>query len=425
MLASLLSAFKIPELRKRIIFVFGMIGIFILGLHIAVPGIDKEAMEKLFSGGGLLGLLDVFSGGALRKFSIFAMGIAPYINASIIMQLLTIAVPSLEEMSKEGESGRKKITQYTRYLTIVLALFQGGGICLWLAKSGILTVSSVTFPMIVITLAAGTAFLMWLGEQVTEKGIGNGISLLIFTGILARMPTDVAQVVEQARVGAVNLFDILLFLAIFIAMVLGIIFIQQGQRRIPVQYAKRVVGRRMYGGQSTFIPLKVNQSGVIPIIFAVSVLLFPATIAQFAPQTGTLGSVMAWVKDIFAPGSFWYSTFYVIMVVLFTFFYTAVIFNPVEVADNMKKYGGFVPGIRPGRPTAEYLNKILTRITMAGAVFLAFIAVVPTYLMNLTDIQIYYMYGGTSLLIMVGVALETMQQIEAHLLMRNYEGFIK
>jgi len=425
MLASLLSAFKIPELRKRILFVFGMIGIFILGLHIAVPGIDKEAMEKLFSGGGLLGLLDVFSGGALRKFSIFAMGIAPYINASIIMQLLTIAVPSLEEMSKEGESGRKKITQYTRYLTIVLALFQGGGICLWLAKSGILTVSSVTFPMIVVTLAAGTAFLMWLGEQVTEKGIGNGISLLIFTGILARMPTDIARVVEQTRVGAVNLFDILLFLAIFIAMVLGIIFIQQGQRRIPVQYAKRVVGRRMYGGQSTFIPLKVNQSGVIPIIFAVSVLLFPATIAQFAPQTGALGSVMAWVKDIFAPGSFWYSTFYVIMVVLFTFFYTAVIFNPVEVADNMKKYGGFVPGIRPGRPTAEYLNKILTRITMAGAVFLAFIAVVPTYLMNLTNIQIYYMYGGTSLLIMVGVALETMQQIEAHLLMRNYEGFIK
>ncbi len=425
MLASLLSAFKIPELRKRILYVFGMIGIFVLGLHIAVPGIDRVAMEKLFSSGGLLGLMDVFSGGALRKFSIFAMGIAPYINASIIMQLLTIAVPSLEEMSKEGESGRKKITQYTRYLAVVLAFFQGGGICLWLSKSNILSVSTVTFPMIVITLVAGTAFLMWLGEQITEKGIGNGISLLIFTGILARMPNDISQVAQSIRAHAVTFFDVLLFLAIFVAMVVGIIFIQQGQRRIPVQYAKRVVGRRMYGGQSTFIPLKVNQSGVIPIIFAVSVLLFPATVAQFAPQVGTFGSVMAWIKNIFSPGSFWYTFFYAVLVVLFTFFYTAVIFNPVEVADNMKKYGGFVPGIRPGRPTAEYLNKVITRITMAGAFFLAFIAVVPTYLMNLTHIQIYYMYGGTSLLIMVGVALETMQQIEAHLLMRNYEGFIK
>lgn len=417
MLLTLINAFKLPDLRNRLLFVLGMFAVFVFGMHIQTPGVDRAAMERLFGQGGLLGMIDVFTGGALRKFSIFAMGITPYINASIMMSLLTVVIPQLEQLQKEGETGRKVIAQYTRYLTIGLSIFQAVGMTIWLQKIGIFaTVDIFQHMKVVITLTAGTAFLMWMGEIITTKGIGNGVSLIIFAGIISRMPYDVRQTIDLYQAGRFGLINVFFLILIAIAITAGIIYIQQAQRKIPVQYTKRVVGRKMYGGQSTYLPLRVNSAGVIPIIFAISILLFPATIAQFIPQ------LSGWAEGF--AGSWYYHLIYAILVIIFTYFYTAVTFNPVEVADNLRKYGGFIPGIRPGKSTTEYLDKILTRITLIGALFLAFIAVIPTYIIRITNIPTFYL-GGTSLLIIVGVALETIQQLEAQMLMRHYEGFIK
>lgn len=418
MLSALANILKITELRDKIIFTLIMFGIFRLGTHIPVPGVNPAVIEQLFTSGNLFGLLDLFSGGALSKFSVFAMSITPYINASIIMQLLTVVVPQFEQWSKEGEEGRKKITQITRYSTVVLAFIQALGMAYGL-KAAIINPGFASVLIIAITLTAGTTFLMWLGEQITAKGIGNGISLIIFAGIVAALPKGVATIYKYLQAGTINYFNIFLFVVIAVAMIVFVIAIQQGQRKIPVQYAKRVVGRKTYGGQSTHIPLKVNQAGVIPIIFASSVLMFPVTIAQFIQ--------VPWVKtiaDYFAWGTPLQTTLYALMIIFFTYFYTAVTVKISDMAENLKKYGGFIPGIRPGKPTADYLDRVLTRITLAGAVFLAFIAILPNFIASATNIQGVY-FGGTALLIIVGVALDTMKQVESMVLMRHYQGFMK
>ena len=426
MLASLIAAFRLPDLRNRILFVFGMFAVFVVGLHIPVPGIDRAAMENLFAGGGILGLMDIFSGGALKKFSIFAMGIAPYINASIIMQLLTIAVPHLEALAKEGEHGRKKISQYTRYLTVILAAMQAIGMNKILGGMGILEASPFLFIQIVITLTAGTAFLMWVGEQITDKGIGNGVSMVIFAGIVASLPTQIKDTITYTAVGSIQPYQIAILIVMFLGTVVGIVTIQQAQRKIPIQHVKRVVGNKVYGGSSSFLPLRVNSAGVIPIIFALSLQLFPATIAQFFPATKGFGKWFQDVAIMFSPGAgAWAALVYAMLIIFFTYFYTAVTFNVPEVAENLKKYGSFIPGIRPGKPTLEYLDRVMTRITLAGAIFLAIIALMQYLVPEITKITTFQLAGGTSLLIVVGVALETMQAIEAHLLMRHYEGFIK
>lgn len=349
------------------------------------------------------------------------MSITPYINASIIMQLLTVVIPKLERLSKEGEEGRKKMTQYIRYGTVVLAFIQAIGMAFTLRAANALTNPGIgSYLMIAITLTAGTAFLMWLGEQITEKGIGNGISLIIFAGIVAALPGALYRIYQGLTAGTINIFSVI-FLVVIAAMVIAaIVAVNEGQRRIPVQYAKRVVGRRVYGGQSTHIPLKVNQAGVIPVIFASSILLFPTTIAQFFQSSG----ISQWILDVFRWGGPTHSILYAVFIIFFTYFYTAITFNPVDVADNMKKHGGFIPGLRPGRPLTEYLDKILTRVTLSGAIFLALIAILPTFVLVATKIENVY-FGGTGLLIVVGVALETMKQIESHLLMRHYQGFMK
>ncbi|TDX49269.1 preprotein translocase subunit SecY [Orenia marismortui] len=419
MLSALSNALKVKELRKKIFFVLAMIAVYRIGAHIPVPGINPEALQKLFTGAGVLGFLDMFAGGALKNFTIFAMSISPYITASIIMQLLTVAIPKLEELAKQGGEGRKIITKYTRYATVVLGIIQGTGITLMIRNYGAISNPSFfNLATIVITLTAGTVFLMWLGEQITDKGIGNGISIIIFASIVSRFPTGVIQAISKLSAGTINIFNLLIFVVIAVIVIALVIYIQEGQRKIPVRYSKRVVGRKVYGGQSTHIPLKVNQAGVIPVIFASSVLLFPATIAQFIQQS--------WAQSIanaLSPGSILYIILFSLLIIFFTYFYTAIQFNPIEIADNMKKHGGFIPGRRPGRPTAEYLDKILTRITLAGAIFLALIAVLPNFVIELTKIQVRF--GGTALLIVVGVALQTMQQIETYLLSRHYEGFMK
>ena len=418
MLAALSNVFQIPELRQKIVFTLIMFLVFRAGTHIPVPGVDAAVIEELFTSGNLFGLLDLFAGGALSKFSIFAMSITPYINASIIMQLLTVVVPSFERWSKEGQVGRKKLTQITRYGTVVLGFMQALGMALGL-KHAIINPGIGSILLIALTLTAGTTFLMWLGEQITEKGIGNGISLIIFAGIVSRLPDGIYVIYQYFEAGTVGLFKLLLFLTIAIAMIVLVIAIQQGQRRIPVQYAKRVVGRKMYGGHSTHIPLKVNQAGVIPIIFASSVLMFPVTIAQFID--------VEWVKTVagwFAWGTPLQTTLYALLILFFTYFYTAVTFNVSDMAENMKKHGGFIPGLRPGKPTADYLDRVMTRITLAGSLFLALIAILPNFVVWATDIQGVY-FGGTALLIVVGVALDTMKQIESLVLMRHYQGFMK
>ena len=422
MLDALKSSLKAGDLRKRIFFTLLMFFVFRIGAHIPVPGINAQAMEALVKGGGnILGFFDVISGGAFKRFSIFAMSITPYINASIIMQLLTVVIPKLEKMSKEGEEGRKKITQYVRYATIVLGFIQSLGMAFTLKAYGALITPGIgSYMLIAITLTAGTAFLMWLGEQITEKGIGNGISLIIFAGIVASLPGALMRIYEALRAGAINAFSVILLVVIAALVIAAIVAVNEGQRRIPVQYAKRVVGRRVYGGQSTHIPLKVNQAGVIPVIFASSILLFPSTIANFFPTS----PAAQWVLRVFNWGGAAHTIFYALFIIFFTYFYTSITFNPMDVADNMKKYGGFIPGLRPGRPTAEYLDKILTRVTLSGAIFLALIAILPTFVLLTTKIQNVY-FGGTGLLIVVGVALETMKQIESHLLMRHYQGFMK
>jgi len=421
LLETVRNLFKIPDLKKRLYFTFAMIVVVRLGSHLPLPGVDKEALANLFTQGGILGFFDLFAGGALSRFSIFALGIMPYINASIIMNLLTAVVPTLEQWAKEGEEGRNKITKITRYFTVVLAVVQAFGISFWLQNMGVLIISGAGFSfLLVITLAAGTCFLMWLGEQITDFGIGNGISMIIFAGIIARIPSQIIQTIKLLNVGEIGLISLSSLIIVFVVVIGGVIAIQQGQRRIPVQYAKRIIGRRMYGGQGTHIPLRVNQSGVIPIIFASAILLFPATIAQFFQNI----AFMKGISEALSPGKPLYLILYAILIILFTFFYTAITFNPANMADNMKKYGGFVPGIRPGKNTANYIDHIMTRITLSGAIFLAVIAILPNILIRVTGITTF-VFGGTALLIMVGVALETVQQIESHLLMRHYEGFIK
>ncbi len=422
MLNALSNVFKVKELRKKVLFVLAMMVVYRLGAHIPVPGVDAAVLrERLFGGaaGGVFDFLDLFAGGALRNFTIFAMSITPYITASIILNLLTVVIPKLEELSKQGNEGRKKIAQYTRYSAVVLAVIQGVGITAMIKGFG--AISNPDFFnlfLIVISLTAGTAFLMWLGEQITEKGIGNGISIIIFTSILSRFPSDIYGTWRLLKAGTISVLNILIFLVLAILIIAGIIFVQQGERRIPVQYSKRIVGRKVYGGRSTHIPMKINQAGVIPVIFASSVLLFPGVIAKVLPY--------GWAQSIasmISPGSTLYLILYGLMILFFTYFYTAITFNPEEVAENMKKYGGFIPGIRPGRATVNYLDKILVRVTLAGAVFLTIVALLPFAMGPLTGVNISF--GGTSLLIMTGVALQTMQQIESQLLMRHYEGFMK
>jgi preprotein translocase subunit SecY len=421
LLETLRNLFKIPDLKKRLYFTLGMLVVVRLGSHLPLPGVNKEALTNLFAQGGIMGFFDLFAGGALSRFSVFALGIMPYINASIIMQLLTAVIPTLEQWAKEGEEGRDKITKITRYSTVFLAIVQAFGISVWLQNMGVLMISGFSFRfLLLITLTAGTCFLMWLGEQITDFGIGNGISIIIFAGIIAQIPSELAQTIKLLQVGEISIISLLSLIIIGIIVVGGVIAIQQGQRRIPVQYAKRVIGRKMYGGQSTHIPLRVNQAGVIPIIFASAFLLFPATIAQFFQNITFMKSI----SEALSPGQPLYLVLYSILIILSTFFYSAITFNPINLADNMKKYGGFIPGIRPGKNTSVFIDHIMTRITLSGAIFLTIIAILPNILIKITGITTFY-FGGTSILIMVGVALETIQQIESHLLMRHYEGFIK
>jgi preprotein translocase subunit SecY len=424
MLRTVARAWKIEDLRKKIIFTLLMLLVFRLGSNIPVPGIDRAILKEVFSGElGLLSLFDLFSGGAFSNFTIFALSITPYITASIILQLLTIAIPKLEALAKEGVEGRKKIAQYTRYLTVVLAFVQAIGMTVGLFRDAVPDKSFFNVALIVLVLSAGTAFLMWLGEQINENGIGNGISLIIFSGIIARAPSAVHTTWLSYRAGQISLISIILFLIFALVVVVGIVMVQQGQRKIPVQYAKRVVGRKMYGGQSTHIPVKVNQAGVIPVIFSLSLLQFPLTLTYFFPGTGFANFVSKWLSPAGDPGVWIYAVFNIILIMFFTYFYTSITFNPIEVANNMKANGGFIPGIRPGRSTVEYLNKVMTRITFAGAVFLAAVATLPTLIQEFTALQIGF--GGTSLLIAVGVALDTMKQLETQMVMRNYQGFLK
>ena len=424
-LKSLGQAFKVPEIRTKLLFTVLMLVIYRLGCCIPVPNIDRSVLNEYFSSAsGLFGLFDMFSGGSFSNFTIFALSITPYITASIILQLLTVVIPRLEALSKEGTEGRKKIAQYTRYLTVVLAFVQSIALTLGLFRSAVIDQSFFSTAVVIITLSAGTAFLMWLGEQINEHGIGNGISLIIMAGIVARMPSAIHQTFINLRDGQVSVISVIIFLIFALAVIVGVIEVQQGPRKIPVQYAKRVVGRKMYGGQNTHIPMKVNQAGVIPVIFSLSILQFPLTVTYFTDSTsGFTQFITKYLSPSGNPGVWIYSVLNIVLIMFFTYFYTAITFNPQEVADNMKANGGFIPGIRPGRPTVEYLSRVMTRITFVGAIFLAVIATIPTVIGNFTALQIQF--GGTSLLIAVGVALDTMKQLESQLIMRNYSGFLK
>ncbi|MCI5144376.1 MAG: preprotein translocase subunit SecY [Candidatus Electrothrix sp. AR3] len=426
-MSGLASAANIPELRKRVVFTLLMLLVYRMGVQIPTPGINGEALAAFFeqNAGTLFGMFNMFSGGALENFSIFALGIMPYISASIIIQLLTVVIPQLEALKKEGEAGRRKITQYTRYGTVGLALVQGffiaSGLESMVGPSGaaIVLVPGLQFKlMTVLTLTSGTSFIMWLGEQMTERGIGNGISLIIYAGIIARMPAAVVNSVQLVKSGEIPLLLIPIMLAMMFAVVAIIVYFETAQRRIPIQYAKRVVGRKVYGGQSSHLPLKINISGVIPPIFASSIMMFPATIGSFIQ--------IDWVQQVSAslsPGTIYYYILYIGMIVFFCFFYTAVTFNPDEVAENLKKNGGFVPGIRPGKKSAEFIDKVLTRLTVVGAIYLAAVCVLPTVLVSKFNVPFYF--GGTALLIVVGVAIDTISKVQSHLVMRNYEGFMK
>ena len=418
MFAALANIFKITELRRKILFTLAMFVVFRLGTHIPVPGVNAAMIERLFNNGNLFGLLDLFSGGALSKFSVFAMSITPYINASIILQLLKVVIPTLDEWSKEGEEGFKKTNKVTRYCTVGLAVIQALGMAYGL-REAINNPGFFSIFMITVTLTAGTIFLMWIGEEITQFGVGNGISLIIFAGIVSRLPDALGILYKYLQAGTVSVLSVLLFVVIALLMIAFVVAITQGIRKVPVQYAKRVVGRKMYGGHSSYIPLRVNQAGVIPIIFASSLLMFPATIAQFV-NVGWLKTVSGW----FAWGSPIQTTLYVILIIFFTYFYTAVTLNITDMSDNIKKMGGFIPGLRPGKPTTEYLDRIMSRITLSGAIFLALIALMPHAIAAITGIQGIY-FGGTALLIVVGVALDTMKQLESLVLMRHYQGFMK
>ncbi len=423
-ISSFQNIFKIPELKNRVLFTLALLAVYRIGAHIPTPGINGEELSKFLTekGGALMGFFDMFSGGALSRVTIFALGIMPYISASIILQLLTVVIPAIGKLAKEGEAGRKKIVRYTRYGTVIISAIQSFGIAAGLeGMGGGVFVQNPGWSfrlMTMITLTAGTAFIMWLGEQITERGIGNGISLIIFAGIVARFPNAVISTVRLLQAGELSIFFVIFLVIMMIAVVGAIIYIERGQRKIPVQYAKRIVGRKVYGGQSTHLPLKINTSGVIPPIFASSILIFPATIAGFI--------AVPWVQEIsrqLSPGTVLHTILYVGMIFFFAYFYTAIIFNPVDVADNLKKYGGFVPGIRPGQKTSEYIYKVLSRLTFVGAFYLAAVCIIPEILIYRFNVPFYF--GGTSLLIAVGVALDTVSQIESHLVTRSYEGFLK
>lgn len=421
------SAANIPELRRRILFTLIMLAVYRIGVQIPTPGINGEALAAFFTekAGTLFGMFNLFSGGALENFSIFALGIMPYISASIIIQLLTVVVPQLEALKKEGQSGQRKITQYTRYGTVLLSIIQGTFIAAGLegmtgpGGQAIVLDPGLQFKLLtMLTLTSGTAFIMWLGEQITERGIGNGISLVIFAGIVAAIPSAIVNSIQLIKAGQITLFFVPFLVAFMFLVVAIIVFCETSQRRIPIQYAKRVVGRRVYGGQSSHLPLKINVSGVIPPIFASSIMMFPATIGSFIQ--------IDWVQKASAamsPGTVYYYICYVAMIVFFCFFYTAVTFKPDDVAENLKKHGGFIPGIRPGKRTAEFIDKVLTRLTVVGAIYLSAVCVLPTILISQFNIPFYF--GGTALLIVIGVGIDTIAQVESHLHMRNYEGFMK
>ncbi|MDP2871954.1 MAG: preprotein translocase subunit SecY [Bacillota bacterium] len=430
MFSSLRSALRIPDLRRRVFFTFWMLVVIRVGTHIAVPGIDTAVIREIIGRGALFGLIDLFSGGALSSFSVLAMSITPYITSSIVMQLLTMVIPAWEEMSKEDE-GRRKLQQYGRYGTLILAMIQGLAMAVGL-RQAVANPSWSAYLIIALGLTAGTVFLMWLGEQITEYGIGNGISLIIFAGIVSRGPAGLVKLFSYVQAagyrlitfgatesGAVGILNILFLAAIGLLIIAAVVYMQEGERRIPVQYAKRVVGRKMYGGQSTHIPLKINQAGVIPVIFATSLLAFPTTVASFFTHP-----IAKWLTDALDYRGWLFLTLEFMLIILFTYFYTAMTFNPMDVSNNLKKYGGFIPGIRPGRPTMQFLDRALTRLTFVGALFLASIAIMPNFIMTVTGVPNVY-FGGTALLIVVSVALETMKQIESHLLLRHYQGFLR
>jgi preprotein translocase subunit SecY len=451
LLSSIQNIFSIRDLRNRVLFMLGLIAVYRLGAFIPTPGINHEALMQAFNaqGGTIFGFLDVFTGGSLRRFSIFALGIMPYITASIILQLAAVVVPYLEKLSKEGELGRKKITQYTRYLTVALTLFQGFMTAVALERSGPQIVINPGWGfklMVMITLTTGTAFIMWIGEQITERGIGNGISLIIFAGIVAGLPNAIRAIIENLQQRTWSIFTVIILLAVMILVVAAVVFVERGQRKIPVQYAKRVVGRRVYGGQATHLPLRVNSGGVIPVIFAASIVSIPSTLGAVMPNT-----FMKSLASQLTQGMPLYNLMYIIGIIFFCFFYVSIIFNPMEVADNIRKYGGYIPGIRPGHRTAEYIDRILSRLTAAGAVYLVLVCLLPEFLITgfkvqpipligpglddwlnsagltwiTTGMGVTFYFGGTSLLIVVGVAMDTIQQIESQLIMRHYDGFMK
>lgn len=421
------NIFKIPELKKRVLFSLGMLAVYRIGCHIPTPGIDRIALSHFFkqSQGTLLGLFDMFSGGALERLTVFALGIMPYISSSIIFQLLTVVVPAIEKMSKEGEAGRKKIIQYTRYGTVLLSIVQGMGVAVGLESmrgpAGELVVPSPGWGfriITVITLTAGTAFVMWLGEQMSEKGIGNGISLIIFAGIVVNIPNALINTAKLVNAGQLSLFVLIFVLALMFAVIAAIVFVERGQRRLPIHYAKRVVGLKTFNAQTSHLPLKINMAGVIPPIFASSIIMFPATIANFIN--------VPWVQNAaksLSPGNLVYNIFFVAFIVFFCYFYTAVTFNPHDVAENIKKQGGYIPGIRPGKETSEFMDAVLSRLTFAGAIYISIVCVLPTILIGKFNLPFYF--GGTALLIAVGVGMDTVAQIESHLITRNYEGFLK
>jgi preprotein translocase subunit SecY len=446
------NIFNVPDLRKRIAFMLALLGVYRIGAHIPTPGIDSEALANFFTQNAntVFGFLDLFSGGNFRRLTIFALGIMPYITASIILQLLTVVWPFLEKLSKEGELGRRKITTYTRYLTVVLSAVQSAGIAIALQRQGGFVVNpGVGFIfMTMLTLTTGTAFIMWLGEQITDRGIGNGMSLIIFAGIVVGLPRAILDIYEKISTGDWSVLTVIVLVALMVAVVAFIVLVERGQRRITVQYAKRVVGRRVLGGQSTHLPLRVNTGGVIPVIFASSILTFPQTFGLVVKDSNSaLGRMLSRVTDALRFGEPLYNLLYVVGIIFFCYFYTSIIFNPNEVADNMRKYGGFIPGIRPGKRTAEYVNDILTRITLVGALYLALIAIIPEFMITGFHVQnipfvgprldtilpqwvtqglrVNFYFGGTSLLIVVGVAMDTIQMVESQLIMRHYDGFLK
>lgn len=419
MLDTLKKAWKIPDLRKKILFTFGMLIIFRLGSNLPIPGVNGARVAQMGADEGLLGFFNLMSGGSFKRVSVFALGIAPYITASIVMNLLQIAIPALEELAKEGESGRKTIARYTRYLTVILAILQSFALSNSIFRDVFYVNDFMSKAIAVIAMTAGTAFLMFLGEKINENGIGNGISLFIFAGIISSLPAGIYGVILRIKAGEVSVLTLLLFVIAALLLVAAVIYIQEGQRKIPVQYSKRVIGRKMYGGQSSHIPLKINQTGVIPVIFSTSILAIPQTIAPFFPNS----NFWAGALKIFDSKTVLFNVLNALLIIFFTYFYTSVTFNPEEIADNMKKNGGFIPGIRPGKPTANFVKRSLNKLTIVGAIFLAIIASIPNVILAYSSLGIRF--GGTSLLIVIGVALETMKQIEAQLVMRHYKGFLR